>query len=80
MFDGDNKVPVLYDYCPFEDVSLGLVILSDLYVHYCHGHLLEVGGVNDQPSWYIDAMLSIETHLSRLKADSSEKALKKMQK
>lgn len=48
-----------------------------LYRLYKAGYLLESGGVNDQPVWYINIMLYIANEYSHCKSDAEKRAMDK---
>jgi len=46
----------------------------ELYKHYAKGHLLEMGALNDQPAWYVDAMSTVESELKLYEAEIAKQA------
>lgn len=50
--------------CPRRMVNADSIYLWSLFLHYRAGHLLEAGGIADQPAAYLKAMQFIESALT----------------
>lgn len=71
--DGSREL-VYRKTCPWKDVSEITYRLVQYYRFFDKGVLLCSGGLNDQPAWYIEAMVYIEgrmNHWQRVEADRS---------
>lgn len=77
-----NNLPssVYYEYdgerltvCPKTLVSDKSIFLVDLFRHYRNGHLYKGGGINNQPAWYLKAMLIIEGTMNKNKVNEQKR-------
>jgi hypothetical protein len=54
-------------------VSDKSIYLIELFRHYRNGHLFEIGGVKNQPPWYLKAMTVIEGTMSKNKENEQKR-------
>lgn len=51
--------------CPRRAVTERSTFLLELYQHYKSGHLLQAGGIADQPALYFESMTIIQGEVNR---------------
>ncbi len=69
------EVDITYaDGCVWEYVTPQTCEYYRMYRLYKAGYLLESGGVNDQPIWYINIMLYIDNEYNHCKSDALDRA------
>lgn len=75
--DGKNEWKYQYDFCPVNYVQTDHRTWLGLYSLFRQGHLLVEGGINDQPSKYMDVMMFLDGLWNQNEAERLEEMKKK---
>ncbi len=54
-----------------------IMALFELYKHYDKGFLFRAGSIEDQPVWYLDAMIIIDAAVSNMQREKQEEMKRK---
>jgi hypothetical protein len=66
-------MPIMIDYCVWDNVPVHVIEWGELYGHYSSGFLLQAGGIGEQPERYLKAMSVFAGAYNKVERERHEK-------